>query len=673
MILLASYPRSGNTFLRNILFDVFGMESSTFHKDVGRALDDNWQDFPVIKTHLLPEEIDFLNEVDKVIYLVRDGRDALVSMAHHRKDIVDPYSDYYINLLEATLASGGSFFGGWSQNVELWNKRADMVIRFEDLIADPQSIVKSLADEINIENFDISRIPSFQDLKFGQPQYGGGSGDTFNPDTLASHFRRGKVGSWKDEMPKDILDLFDAVHGQMLRKLEYVAPNQVVTRVNKKIMIEVSKVFSPSNDGVKRYLVELIEHLPLFLKHLPHLQVDLFHNNEIKPIHQFGEELAEREIKQFRQQRSMEEVVETQYLEYESLLLRFKAKVKSFLPDIIYRSIRSIYLAMKVRTLLYSTKVFFGKMKYQRETKKKAQLFASYDFVHVPLPQDVQYVEALQLPILATIHDLTHVTHPEYHDDINVMNAARGTKVLRERKANIIAVSQSTLNDTVEHYPEFRGKTYLTLEGVTHHKFYPSADADLPSGIRDKYRLPKGRYLMCLSTIEPRKNLEKTIGAFLNLVNAGKFENTFLLVCGKVGWKMDDFVRKYKDELRHVCFAGFVDDEDLPHLLAHALALCYISHYEGFGLPILEAMACGTPVIGGNNSSIPEVLGGGGLLVDSKNIQAIEDAMARLILDDELNDTLSKEAILQARKFSWLKMAHETINIYNIVTNNDMT
>jgi glycosyltransferase involved in cell wall biosynthesis len=132
-----------------------------------------------------------------------------------------------------------------------------------------------------------------------------------------------------------------------------------------------------------------------------------------------------------------------------------------------------------------------------------------------------------------------------------------------------------------------------------------------------------------------------------------------------MGWKQNNLF-KIKNELENesIYFTGYMPDHQLPLLLTHAISLCYVSHYEGFGLPILEAMRCGTPVIYGNNSSQPEVAGRGGLGVKSDDIVAIQEAMYSLLNDPEKRKILADEARLQVKKFSWLKAAFETLCAY---------
>ncbi|MEM8584903.1 MAG: sulfotransferase domain-containing protein, partial [Bacteroidota bacterium] len=167
MIWLASFPRSGNTFFRNVLYEVYGLSSSTYHKDPQRVHDPDFASAPVVKTHLLPAQLPESLQDKPSVYIVRDGRDSLVSIAHHRKDIVAPGTDFYNNVIEATLAQGRSFFGGWSENVNQWTAKADVIIRFEDLIRDPIREVEKLRTIIDLPEPDLRKLPNFETLKFG--------------------------------------------------------------------------------------------------------------------------------------------------------------------------------------------------------------------------------------------------------------------------------------------------------------------------------------------------------------------------------------------------------------------------------------------------------------------------------------------------------------------------
>lgn len=205
MIWLASFPRSGNTFFRNILFEVYGLESSEFHDIPDMEMDPDFHSYPIVKTHLLPHQLPKHLQTKKSVYLIRDGRDALVSIAHHRKDIVAPGSNYYWNLMEAILAQKGSFFGGWPENVRHWSQQADIIIRYEDLIQDPIKEVEKLRAIMDLPPPDLNKVPTFKSQKGGIPKYGSGSTKDNNVKAKKEYaqkfYRRGKIGSHKDEMP----------------------------------------------------------------------------------------------------------------------------------------------------------------------------------------------------------------------------------------------------------------------------------------------------------------------------------------------------------------------------------------------------------------------------------------------------------------------------------------
>jgi len=198
MIWLASYPRSGNTFFRIVLHEVYGIESSTYHLEDDYPVDADYSDYPVVKTHLLPSKLRPNDPSIPAVYLVRDGRDTIVSMAHQRKDFTDLYSNYYMNMREAILAQGDSYFGGWSKNVSQWVERASIVIKFEDLILDPIGSIEQLRSIMDLPQPNITKLPSFQDLKEKDFRYGTGKIHNFADQDREKRreffFRRGKIG-----------------------------------------------------------------------------------------------------------------------------------------------------------------------------------------------------------------------------------------------------------------------------------------------------------------------------------------------------------------------------------------------------------------------------------------------------------------------------------------------
>ena len=222
MIWLASFPRSGNTFFRIVLHEVYGIESAVFREDTDEK--SNYTTYPVVKTHLLPDQLIPDDPYVPAVYIVRDGRDAMVPIAHHRKDLVAPGSDYYENLKSAIIAAEGSFFGGWSENVLKWIDRASIVMKFEDLIENPIGSVERLRPILELPEPNAVKLPTFDDLKSKHFLYGSGTMRTLKERRRKKrkyHFRRGVVGSWKDEMPADLHRLFWRLHGDAMERLRY--------------------------------------------------------------------------------------------------------------------------------------------------------------------------------------------------------------------------------------------------------------------------------------------------------------------------------------------------------------------------------------------------------------------------------------------------------------------
>lgn len=645
MMLLVSFPRSGNTFFRNILYEVYGLSSSTYHQEKGRVLEPDWAVYPIIKTHLLPDKLPAKIRNYKVVYLVRDGRDAMVSLAHHRKDIIEPGSDYETNLLEAILAKQGSYFGGWSHNVKLWTERADLIIRFEDLIADPVAEVEKLRSIIDLPPPQKEKLPTFENLKFGRPKYGSG-GTKHNQNISEKNFRKGKKESWSEEMSLEVQRLFWRLHGGMMREMGYtkgaIDYNSLPPR---KVLIEASKLFTNDNDGVKRYISNIIAHFPAFIQGDPRWEIHLLNRQKVVPL----------------------TVVKEVYT-YEDYLLAVKHWIQRILPDTIYEWASNYYRQGPFRAYLSKLRQNTDESNLKASQEKFAADKDKFDLVHFTLPQHVQNVSHFSSSTVLTVHDLTHRLLPGFHTSANIERCEKGMQMASNSKTEIIAISHSTKNDVLELYniPAERIRVIYEAAAVN---FYPHSSRAKLKTLFHKLGIPNYSYFICLSTVEPRKNLDNVVKAFQKLIAENSDLKTQLIVCGKYGWGENNlFENKEKLAREGIHFTGFVPDHQLPLLLSHAISLCYISHYEGFGLPILEAMSCGTPVIYGNNSSQKEVAENGGLGVDAKNIDEIKTAMYTLLANEEMREQLKVAAILQAKKFSWLKAAFQTLCAYeNII------
>ena len=184
---------------------------------------------------------------------------------------------------------------------------------------------------------------------------------------------------------------------------------------------------------------------------------------------------------------------------------------------------------------------------------------------------------------------------------------------------------------------------------------------------RAKYGILDGPYILSLSTLEPRKNIDHTIRCFARLIRDENIRDLNLVLVGTKGWDFDRIFGELTnhDQLRdRIIVTGYVADEDLSAIYSGARMFVYPSFYEGFGLPPLEAMQCGVPVITSNTSSLPEVVGNAGLMVDPKDGDALCQAMFDIYRQPSLRDDLSRRSIERSRAFSWDICARETVRAY---------
>jgi len=191
--------------------------------------------------------------------------------------------------------------------------------------------------------------------------------------------------------------------------------------------------------------------------------------------------------------------------------------------------------------------------------------------------------------------------------------------------------------------------------------------------VRDKYDLGAGPLVLALGTIQPRKNYVRLIQAFGKVigqwwqVRPETLGDVNLVIAGGKGWMFDDIFAEVKrlNLDGRVRFTGFIDDADLPALYSAATVFAYVSLYEGFGLPALEAMACGTPVIGSSLSSIPEVIGDAGLLVDPADVDAMAAGLIGLLKDASARDAFLREGLQRAARFTWEAAARQLLATYD--------
>lgn len=223
-IWLVSFPRSGNTFLRNVLFHVYGitsLEGEEDYKETGA-------DVTFVKSHLLPFQLKHYNpKTDQVIFVVRDGRDSICSLAHKRKNIIDKNSDLDLNFKEAIIAEKGSFFGGWGNSILFWLPENPTIIRFEELVTDTKRVFEEkLEPIIGKTNGNWEELPSFEKQKKGDSLYGTGKFGEVEK-AAALFFRKGEIGNWKYEMKPQHVELFNQLYAPYLQSMGYQLDGQL--------------------------------------------------------------------------------------------------------------------------------------------------------------------------------------------------------------------------------------------------------------------------------------------------------------------------------------------------------------------------------------------------------------------------------------------------------------
>ena len=225
-----------------------------------------------------------------------------------------------------------------------------------------------------------------------------------------------------------------------------------------------------------------------------------------------------------------------------------------------------------------------------------------------------------------------------------------------------LAISACTRKDYLRFNKRLLPEHVTVLPLAADGKFYHESDETRLARIRRKYGIPEGRrYILSLCTIEPRKNIARSLAAFCKAVKDRGDQETVFVVAGAQWGRYEakwEEILAGTGEFRNRIFAiGYVDDIDLAPIYSGADLFLYPSLYEGFGLPPLEAMQCGTPVITSNTSSLPEVVGDAGIMVDPTSVDAIAGAISQMLDDPDLRHELSEKGLLRAASFSWRKTA----------------
>ncbi len=268
-------------------------------------------------------------------------------------------------------------------------------------------------------------------------------------------------------------------------------------------------------------------------------------------------------------------------------------------------------------------------------------------------------------PIVSTIHDLAFEHLPETFKRRSWMQLRLTVRSTAKKAAHIITVSDYSKRDIIQTYGITPERISVTHEAAPS-RFGPVASEKELQRVRQTYGI-ESDYILSVGSIQPRKNLSRLIEAYSRLRQArpeGKLPQ--LVVVGKCGWLYEETLRAISklEFSKSVILTGYVPESDLPALYSGAVCFVYLSYFEGFGLPPLEAMKCGTAVIVGDRTSLPEVVGDAGVLVDPFDIDGITAALAKVIDDSDFRSQLSVKGLERARLFDWRETARQTLAVY---------
>jgi glycosyltransferase involved in cell wall biosynthesis len=329
------------------------------------------------------------------------------------------------------------------------------------------------------------------------------------------------------------------------------------------------------------------------------------------------------------------------------------------------------------RFLIYHKNEFNSQLKFPK--------FENYKIIKKPFPfwwtqtrfawemwrekPDILFMPMHSLPFLrfkktktvVTIHDLAFKFFPDHFPKKDLRRLNFFTDYAVKNSDKIIAISNSTKNDLLKIYPKIKENKIKTIyHGYDKEIFHENISQEKIEKIKNRYMLHVSRYMIFVGTIQPRKNMETLLDAFKILRRKEAHKDLNLVIAGSEGWLAEDIVEKIK-KTPGAMMTGKFETADLPALIAGAEVFVLPSLYEGFGLPVLEAMACGTPVAVADNSSLSEVAGNAGMLFDACSSQKIAEVIQKILDYDQLQNELRKKGLDRAKDFSWEKCTRETL------------
>jgi len=380
-----------------------------------------------------------------------------------------------------------------------------------------------------------------------------------------------------------------------------------------KIVIDVSPLTRQKKTGIENYVFNLCKNLPLIDKKNEYI---LFANSygHYQPLQKAIEEIGVKN--------------------YQNMSIKI-SRIPGSILNIMWK-----YVHIPSADIL---------------TRKEIDVFHVSNRINPPLKK---------AKIIVTIFDLTPLKYRKYFRKKSIQYFKYYFNEMISKADMFIAISNATKNDILS-YDNINEDRVEVIPLAADSDYRKIEDNNKIKYIKQLYGL-QGNYILFLGTLEPRKNIVNLIKSY-NILPKDIKRDFLLVISGKKGWYYEEIFRTVR-ELgleEKVVFTGYIPEEDKPALMNGAEVFVYPSFYEGFGLPPLEAMACGVPVISSNKSSIPEVIGNAGILINPDNVYELSNAIFQVLSNESLKSQLSEKSVIQAKKFSWEITARKTLEIYN--------
>lgn len=295
---------------------------------------------------------------------------------------------------------------------------------------------------------------------------------------------------------------------------------------------------------------------------------------------------------------------------------------------------------------------------YNALFREKVELYHFFNFL-VP--------EKIKGKVITTIHDLTFLLYPETMEEANLKRLKKNLAYAIERADKVITISQSSKRGLIEYLKVPEGKIEIIYPGVDSEEFSKEYSSKEKQRVKEKYHLPE-EYILYMGTLEPRKNIETIVSAFHRFKAHYRQETKKikLVIAGKKGWQYESIFKRVEilDLVEEIVFTDYVAEQDKAILYQLARVFVFPSLYEGFGMPILEAMAAGVPVITSSVSSMPEAAGEAALLVEPKDVIGIAEGMATLLWDEVIRLEKIEKGKSQVNMFTWEASCEKLYRVY---------